>query len=121
MHGIAVFSESPAAAPARPTRLALKRLQSLLATRLLGNHDQEGLTPYLKAIALVAAISGLGALVDLRAAPSNLAMLYLLGAVFLSYRCGIVPALTYSIISTITFDFFFIPPYRSFAVTDFWY
>jgi two-component system sensor histidine kinase KdpD len=48
-------------------------------------------------------------------------MLYLLGAVFISYRWGFEPALTYSLISTITFDFFFIPPYQSFAVTDFWY
>lgn len=54
-------------------------------------------------------------------APTNLAMLYLLGVVAISYRLGFGPALTYSLLSTLTFDFFFIPPYESFAITDFWY
>ncbi|HXS95657.1 MAG TPA: DUF4118 domain-containing protein [Candidatus Limnocylindrales bacterium] len=49
------------------------------------------------------------------------AMLYLLGVVAISYRFGFGPALTYSALSTLTFDFFFIPPYESFAFTDFWY
>ena len=70
---------------------------------------------------LIAAITLLGVLLDLRVAPTNRAMLYLLGVVAISYRLGFGPALTYSLLSTLTFDFFFIPPYESFAVTDFWY
>ena len=48
-------------------------------------------------------------------------MLYLLGVVAISYRLGFGPPLTYSALSTLTFDFFFIPPYESFAFPDFWY
>ncbi len=83
--------------------------------------DRAGWTRHLKAAVLVAAITLLGALLDLRVAPTNLAMLYLLGVVAISYRLGFWPALTYSLLSTLTFDFFFIPPYESFAIPDFWY
>jgi K+-sensing histidine kinase KdpD len=97
------------------------RLQQLLAKGLMVGSDQEGGTRHLKAALLVTAITLLGALLDLRVAPTNLAMLYLLGVVAISYRLGFGPALTYSALSTLTFDFFFIPPYESFAFTDFWY
>lgn len=97
------------------------RLQQLLASGLMSDSGRKGWPRHLRATALVAIITSLGALLGLRSAPTNLAMLYLLGAVFVSYRWGFIPALTYSILSTFTFDFFFIPPYESFAVTDFWY
>jgi K+-sensing histidine kinase KdpD len=104
-----------------PSPTAAGHLQQLLAKSLIADSDREGWTRHLKVIVLVAVITLLGALLDLRVAPTNLAMLYLLGAVFVSYRWGFRPALTYSIVSTVTFDFIFVPPYESFAVTDFWY
>ncbi len=60
-------------------------------------------------------------MLDLRVAPTNLAMLYLLAVVLASFKWGLGPALMSSLISTLAFDYLFIPPYRSFAVTDAWY
>ena len=62
-----------------------------------------------------------GVLLDLRVAPTNLAMLYLAGVVFISLKWGLGPALMSSLISTFAFDFLFISPYLSFAITDAWY
>jgi len=78
-------------------------------------------TRWLKTVLIVAVITLAGGLLDLRVAPTNLAMLYLMGVVFISYEWGLGPALTASIVSAITFDFVFIPPYMSFAITDAWY
>lgn len=76
---------------------------------------------FLKALAIVAVITLAGGLLDLRVAPTNLAMLYLMAVAFISFKWGLGPALTASIVSAFTFDFLFIPPYMSFAVTDAWY
>ena len=76
---------------------------------------------YLKAAAPVAVITGAGILLNLRVAPTNLAMLYLLAVVLTSFKWGLGPALMSSVISTVVFDYLFIPPYRSVAVTDTWY
>ncbi len=45
-------------------------------------------------------------------------MLYLLGIVVVSLRFGLVPSLTAALVSVFAFDFIFVPPYFSFAVTD---
>lgn len=76
---------------------------------------------FLKAAAAVAVITGAGVLLNLRVAPTNLAMLYLLGVVFTSFKWGLGPALMSSVLSTVVFDCLFIPPYLSVAVTDTWY
>lgn len=101
--------------------VTVSRLQQLLAKGLMAGSGRDGWPRHLMAAVLVAAIALLGALLDLRVAPTNLAMLYLLGVVAISYRLGFGPALTYSVLSALTFNFFFIPPYESFATTDFWY
>ena len=66
-------------------------------------------------------ITGIGIVLDLQVAPTNLAMLYLLAVVFASFKWGLGPALMSSLISALAFDYLFIPPFRSFAVTDVWY
>jgi len=50
-----------------------------------------------------------------RMEPTNLVMVYLLGIAWVAYRFGRVPAMTASVLSAAAFDFFFIPPYFSFA------
>ncbi len=106
----------------RANRPALhRRLRRWFAGVLLAEAGGGSWTRYLKPMGLVISITGVGALLDLRVAPTNLAMLYLLGVVFVSCRWGFGPALTYSAVSTMTFDFFFIPPYEAFAITDIWY
>ena len=48
----------------------------------------------------------------------NLIMIYLLGAVMVAARFGRGPAVTAAVLNVAAFDFFFVPPFFSFAVTD---
>ena len=45
-------------------------------------------------------------------------MVYLLGVVVVATRCGRGPSLLASVLSVAAFDFFFVPPYFTFAVSD---
>src|SRR5206468_10988442 len=49
---------------------------------------------------------------------SNLIMVYLLGVVGVATRAGRGPTALASVLSVAVFDFFFVPPYLSFAVSD---
>ncbi|MBI2457260.1 MAG: sensor histidine kinase KdpD [candidate division NC10 bacterium] len=49
---------------------------------------------------------------------SNLIMVYLLGVVGVAARGQTAPSILASILSVATFDFFFVPPYFTFAVAD---
>lgn len=48
----------------------------------------------------------------------NLAMIYLLGIMWTAYRLGRHPAAAASFLGVLAFDFFFVPPYFTFAVAD---
>jgi two-component system sensor histidine kinase KdpD len=48
----------------------------------------------------------------------NLAMIYLLGIMWTAYRLGRHPAAAASLLGVLAFDFFFVPPFFTFAVTD---
>ncbi len=50
--------------------------------------------------------------------PGNLVMLYLLGVVAVAVRFGRGPSVLASVLSVAAFDFFFVRPYLSFAVSD---
>jgi two-component system sensor histidine kinase KdpD len=49
---------------------------------------------------------------------TNLVMVYLLGVLLVAYRFGRGPAILASVLSVALFDFLFVPPYYSFAVSD---
>jgi two-component system sensor histidine kinase KdpD len=49
---------------------------------------------------------------------ANLIMMYLLGVVLVASRYGRGPSILASVLSVAAFDFFFVPPYLSFAVSD---
>ncbi|HSR11091.1 MAG TPA: DUF4118 domain-containing protein, partial [Thermodesulfobacteriota bacterium] len=49
---------------------------------------------------------------------TNIIMLYLLAVVIAALRLGFKPALLTAIAGVLAFDFFLVPPYYSFAVTD---
>jgi two-component system sensor histidine kinase KdpD len=51
-------------------------------------------------------------------APANLIMVYLVGIVFVATRYGRGPSVLASILSVLSFDFFFVPPHLTFAVSD---
>ncbi len=49
---------------------------------------------------------------------TDVVMVFLLGVVVVSMRFGYGPSLLAALLSVLTFDFLFVPPYLSFAVTD---
>jgi two-component system sensor histidine kinase KdpD len=53
--------------------------------------------------------------------PANLIMMYLIGVIVVAIRLGRGPSVLASVLSVATFDFFFVPPYLSFNVSDIQY
>jgi len=75
--------------------------------------------PYLMAAVAVAICTAIGfALVQLDFDLANIIMVYLLGIVIVSLKFGRGPSVLASILSVAAFDFFFIPPHLTFAVSD---
>jgi two-component system sensor histidine kinase KdpD len=52
---------------------------------------------------------------------ANLTLVYLLGVVLVAIRYGQGPSVLASVLSVAAFDFFFVPPYLTFAVSDIQY
>jgi two-component system sensor histidine kinase KdpD len=73
---------------------------------------------YIASLVLVACITGIGWLIKSFISPVNLAMLYLLAVVIVAFRRGLKPAIFTSVIGVLAFDFFLIPPYMTFRVSD---
>jgi len=76
---------------------------------------------YFAGIFLVAVVTASGWLIKSFIAPTNLAMLYLLAVVVIAFRRGLRPAIFTAVIGVLALDFFFVPPYLTFRVTDFEY
>ncbi len=73
---------------------------------------------YLLAVGLVALATVIGHLIHSYLEPVNLVMLYLAGTVAAAIYLGRGPALLTSLIGVLAFDFFLVPPYLTFAVSD---
>ena len=69
-------------------------------------------------VASAAIATTVGALVFGRTQLADVVMVYLFGIVLVSLRWGIVPSTFAAVLSVFCFDFFFIPPYYTFAVAD---
>ncbi len=83
-------------------------------------HPRSAVRPgdYLFALGVVVAISLASGLLALFLAPVNVIMLYLLGVVVVAWRAGRWPSVMASVLSVLLFDFFFVPPRFTFAVSD---
>jgi two-component system sensor histidine kinase KdpD len=73
---------------------------------------------YATSMALVAAATLIGELVARFLSPANLVMLYLLAVVYSALISGFWPAIVTAFLSVLAFDFFFVPPHLTFAVSD---
>ncbi len=73
---------------------------------------------YLWSLVVVAFCGGIGALLFGRVESTNLAMVFLLGVVVASARLGRGPSILTVVLSVAVFDFFFVHPYLTFAVSD---
>ncbi len=76
------------------------------------------LAPYVYSVGVVALATMASASVREFLAAANLTMLYLLGVVVVAFQWGRGPAILAAALSVAAFDFFFVPPYYSFAVAD---
>ena len=74
--------------------------------------------PYGFTLAVVAVCSAIAWAMFPYFAFSNLSMIYLLGVIVVATRHGRGPSLLASLLSVAAFDFFFVPPYFAFTVTD---
>jgi two-component system sensor histidine kinase KdpD len=73
---------------------------------------------YILGILLTGLATGLVFLVELNISPTNLVMIYLLAVMIAAVYLGRGPSILVSILGVLAFDFFFVPPYFTFAVDD---
>ena len=73
---------------------------------------------YFLGVGLVFLITLIGHFIKGNLEPVNLVMLYLVSTVITAVFLGRGPALFTSVLSVLAFDFFLVPPYLTFAVTD---
>jgi two-component system sensor histidine kinase KdpD len=73
---------------------------------------------YNAAVLATAACTALGAVLLAKLELVNIAMVYLLAVVLVAMRYGRGPAVLASVLSVAAFDFFFVPPLLTFAVSD---
>ena len=76
---------------------------------------------YVWAAAAIALCTALGAVISPLFELTNLVMIYLLAVVVVAFRFGRGPAVLSSILGVAAFDFFFVPPELTFAVSDWQY
>ena len=76
---------------------------------------------YWAAIAITLACTAVAAVMYPYFALTNIVMVYLLGATIAALRLGRGPASAAAVANILAFDFFFVPPRFSFAVSDFEY
>jgi two-component system sensor histidine kinase KdpD len=73
---------------------------------------------YFAALAFTAAATALSSLARPYLGPTNLVMIFLLGVVATAFLCGRGPSVLASVLGVAAFDYFFVPPYYSFNVSD---
>lgn len=73
---------------------------------------------YFYALGLLVAATLVGALIGSSISPANLVMIFLLAVVIAAVSLGRGPAILVSILGVLAFDFFFVPPHFTFAVSD---
>jgi two-component system sensor histidine kinase KdpD len=79
---------------------------------------REPLRPYLYTAAIIAVCTAIGWLMFQRFADTNIVMVYLIGIVAVSLRFGRGPSILASVLGVAAFDFFFVQPHLTFAVSD---
>ena len=88
--------------------------------RIVGEMAKPGISwrPYAVSLAIWAAATAVSFTMFPDFQLSNLIMVYLLGVVLAAMTCGRGPSLLAAVASVLAFDFFFVPPRFTFAVSD---
>jgi two-component system sensor histidine kinase KdpD len=98
-------------------RMEAKRPESEIQT------GGEGAPPHriedwVRAVLVIALCSAVGFIMKPLFERANIVMVYLLGVLLVAVTCGRAPAILASILAVASFDFFFVPPHNTFAVSD---
>jgi two-component system, OmpR family, sensor histidine kinase KdpD len=83
--------------------------------------ERQNLRVALTSLAFIGLLTLLGLWIAPIIREPNLAILYMLAVVFSTLRWGRLAAIISAIASAVSFDFFFVPPSRSFVAGDLWY
>ncbi len=73
---------------------------------------------YFKTILILAICTTIGSLMLRHFALSNIIMIYLLGTAIVATRYGKGPSILAAVLGVAAFDFFYVPPYYNFSVSD---
>jgi two-component system sensor histidine kinase KdpD len=73
---------------------------------------------YVDSLTLVVAVTIFGWLFHPLISPVNQLMFYLLAVVVIAFKRGLRPAIFTAVVGVIAFDFFFVPPYLTFRISD---
>jgi two-component system sensor histidine kinase KdpD len=104
---------------ARAPSLYLERSRAYLGLPEAADRSAKARWPgYVAAVATPALCTGIGFLGPDSNELLNLVMVYLLGVMLIATRYGRGPSVLASALSVATFDFFFVPPQYTFAVSD---
>lgn len=91
-----------------------------MKNNLLSSGERRGLTPgalaYVGALLLVAAATALGLLIAPRWGNAPVVLLYLPAVLAAAIYCGLWPALTAAVASTLTYNYYFTAPYRTLLI-----
>ncbi|MCY0879541.1 MAG: DUF4118 domain-containing protein [Firmicutes bacterium] len=105
-------------------RARRKTRRTLIQWRVLDAHApavdarRQGVGPYVAVVAMVGALTALLWIPRHLFEAVNIALLYLLPVLYSAVKWGLRPALFASGLGVMAFDFFFIPPIFSYAVSD---
>jgi len=76
------------------------------------------LRPYAFAVLAVAAALGLGVLIQPRLGIENVDLVFLTAVVGVAVRYGLLPSLVASVVASLCYNFFFLPPIYTFTIAD---
>src|SRR5262249_62092766 len=76
------------------------------------------LRPYAFAVLAVAAALGLGVLIQPRLGIENVDLVFLTAVVGVAVRYGLLPSLVASVVASLCYNFFFLPPIYPFPIAD---
>jgi len=73
---------------------------------------------YVDSLTLIVAVTIIGWFFHSLISPVNQLMFYLLAVVVIAFKRGLKPAIFTSVAGVLAFDFFFVPPYLTFRISD---
>ncbi|NQD37868.1 sensor histidine kinase KdpD [Permianibacter sp. IMCC34836] len=113
-----IGSEPDASTPERASKQFLARSESYDSIVTIEDKKRNTRRRVLSAVAVIGACTAIAWPLHSRLDNAVLVMIYLLGVVLAAVRYGQLPSVVAAVLAVASFDFFFVPPYLTFAVAD---